>query len=50
VNILDGDTSFYNKNKFEYLQNKEKYKFAKKFIFIGSMYDFQKNKRIIFAK
>ena len=49
VNILDGDTCYYNKNKFEYLQNKEKYKFAKKCIFIGSMYDFQKNKRIIFG-
>jgi hypothetical protein len=34
-------------DKFIYLKNKEKYKKAIKYIFIGSLYDFQKN-NIIF--
>lgn len=39
-NILDGDESFKHMNKFRYLQNKEKYKDIKKYIFIGSLYRF----------
>ena len=44
INILDGDTSYHNMNKFNYLLNKEKYREVIKFIFIGSLYDFQNNK------
>jgi len=46
INILDGDTSYNNMNKFKFLINKEKYKHIVKYIFIGSLYDFQKNKII----
>jgi hypothetical protein len=43
INILDGDTSYINMNKFKYLINKDEYKNIAKYIFIGSLYDFQKN-------
>lgn len=42
INILDGDNSYHNINKFNYLKNNEKYKNNIKNIFIGSLYDFQK--------
>lgn len=42
INILDGDTSFHNMNKFKYLINKEKYENISKYIFIGNLHDFQK--------
>jgi len=44
INILDGDTSYNNMNKFNFLINKEKYKYIIKYIFVGSLYDFQKSK------
>jgi len=44
INILVGDTSYENINKFKYLINKEKYKYIIKYIFVGSLYDFQRNK------
>jgi hypothetical protein len=43
INILDGDTSYNNMNKFKFLIDKEKYKHIIKYIFIGSLYDFQKH-------
>ena len=45
INILDGDTSYNNIDKFNYLVNKEKYKNKNinNNVFIGSLYDFQKN-------
>lgn len=42
INILDGDTSHNNMNKFNYLKNKEIYKKVKKYVFIGDLYTFQK--------
>jgi len=44
INILDGDTSNKNMSKFLYLINKENNKNINKFIFVGDLYDFQKNK------
>jgi hypothetical protein len=44
INILDGDECYNNMNKFNFLISKEKYKNITKYIFIGSLYDFQKNK------
>ena len=44
INILDGDTSYNSMNKYLYLINKDIYKKYIKYIFIGSLYDFQKNK------
>ncbi len=44
INILDGDTSYNSMNKYLYLTNKEKYKNVIKYVFIGSLYDFQNNK------
>jgi hypothetical protein len=41
INILDGDTSYNNMNKFNYLKNKEKYKEIIKFVFIGDLCQFQ---------
>jgi hypothetical protein len=41
VNILDGDACFANKDKFQYLMNKQKYNKIKKFIFIGGLSNFQ---------
>lgn len=43
INILDGDTSYNNMNKFRFLHNQKKYIHVKNYIFIGSLYDFQKN-------
>lgn len=43
INILDGDTSYKNINKFNYLMEKEENKNIISNIFIGSLYDFQKN-------
>jgi hypothetical protein len=40
INILDGDTSYRNMDKFMYLI--KKYKHIKKYIFIGDLYKFQK--------
>lgn len=37
LNILDGDCSYKNREKFVYLINKEKYKSIRKFIFCGCM-------------
>jgi hypothetical protein len=42
INILDGDECFHNMDKFLYLLNKEQYKHIQKYVFIGSLYDFQK--------
>lgn len=41
INILDGDFSYVNMNKFNFLKNQEKYESVKKNVFIGSLYDFQ---------
>jgi hypothetical protein len=46
INILDGDTSYNNMNKFNFLINKIKYKHIIKYVFVGSLYDFQKSKII----
>lgn len=43
INILDGDTSYNNMHKFKYLLNKKEYKEISKYIFIGSLYEFQKH-------
>ena len=43
INILDGDTSSNNIGKFNFLRNKEKYINIIKYIFIGSLYDFQRH-------
>jgi hypothetical protein len=43
INILDGDTSYNNMNKFNFLLNKIEYYEVKKYVFIGSLYEFQKN-------
>ena len=48
INILDGDASYNNMNKFNFLLNKEKYKNIIKYIFIGSLFEFQKSKIIIY--
>jgi hypothetical protein len=44
INILDGDTIYNNMDKFKFLISKEKYKQVIKYVFIGSLYDFQKKK------
>jgi hypothetical protein len=44
INILDGDTCYKNMHKFNYLINKDHYKSILNFVFIGSLYDFQKSK------
>lgn len=41
INILDGDESFKNRNKFDYLLNKEKYKEVKQYMFVGDMEEFK---------
>ncbi|ARF10357.1 hypothetical protein Hokovirus_1_236 [Hokovirus HKV1] len=46
INILDGDESYNNMNKFNYLSNKLKYANVKQNIFIGSLYMFQKSQII----
>lgn len=40
VNILDGDTSHKNNNKFKYLLNKTSFENVKKYVFVGDMYEF----------
>ena len=50
INILDGDTSHNNNSKFIYLINKEQYKDIKKYIFIGSLFNFQQIKEKIMKK
>ncbi len=42
-NILDGDTSYKSIGKFNYLLNKERYSYIKDNIFVGSLYDFNKD-------
>ena len=44
INILDGDTSYNNMDKFKYLYKNN----DNKYIFIGSLYEFQQNLSIIF--
>ena len=46
INILDGDTSYYNIDKFKFLLNQEKFNNIKSDIFIGSLYDFQYSKML----
>lgn len=41
VNILDGDTSYKLIDKYNYILNKKKYKYAANFIYVGDMYNFQ---------
>jgi hypothetical protein len=48
INILDGDTSYNNMHKFQFLINKEKYKNVIKYVFVGSLHDFQKKKNIYY--
>lgn len=43
INILDGDNCYNNINKFKYLISKEKYKNICKYVFLGCLYEFQKN-------
>jgi hypothetical protein len=43
INILDGDTSYNNMSKFIFLVNKSKYTHTVQYIFIGSLYEFQKS-------
>ena len=47
INILDGDECYHNMDKFLYLLNKEIYTQIKKYIFIGSLYDFQKKMKVL---
>jgi len=42
INILDGDESFRNRDKFDYLITKEKYKSIKDKVFIGDLYEFER--------
>jgi hypothetical protein len=44
INILDGNTSYDNIDKFIFLINKENYKEIIKYVFIGSLYEFQVKK------
>ena len=44
INILDGDTSHSNMDKFNYLINKEKYITVLRYIFVGSLSEFQNKK------
>lgn len=41
INILDGDTSYKNMNKFIFLLNKPKYNSINEYVFIGSLFQFQ---------
>jgi hypothetical protein len=45
INILDGDTSFKNMDKFHYLKSNKKYKDIIKYIFIGDLHQFQNHFR-----
>ena len=42
INILDGDNCYNNMEKFKFLLDKEKYNKINKYLFIGSLYEFQK--------
>jgi hypothetical protein len=42
INILDGNTSHNNMDKYKYLYDKPKYKNIIKYMFIGDLYSFQK--------
>lgn len=44
INILDGDTTYENIDKFMYLSGKDKYKRICEYMFIGSLQEFQKIK------
>ena len=46
INILDGECCYYNMNKFYFLIKNKIYKNVLKYIFIGSLHEFQKNKII----
>lgn len=50
INILDGNTCYNNMDKFNYLMNKKKYVNVIKYIFIGSLCDFQKSKILLTIK
>lgn len=41
INILDGNTSYNNIDKYKYLYDKPKYKNIIKYIFIGDLYSFR---------
>jgi hypothetical protein len=41
INILDGNTSYQNMDKFNYLLNQSQYEFIKHRVFIGDMHNFQ---------
>jgi hypothetical protein len=43
INILDGDTSYDAMRYYNFQSNKDKYKDVKKYVFVGSLYDFQNN-------
>ena len=47
INILDGDESYRNSDKFLYLLNEEEYKEVKNYVFIGSLYEFQKKSALL---
>jgi len=47
INILDGDTCYSNISKINYLLSKLNEKKLEQYIFIGSMYEFSKEKRLI---
>jgi len=44
INVLDGDTSYNNIDKFKFLISKDKYKPIIQYIFIGSLNEFQERK------
>ena len=44
INVLDGDTSYNNMDKFKFLISKEKYKQVIKYVFVGSLCNFQERK------
>lgn len=41
INILDGNTSYYNMDKFKFLLNKSQYEFIRHRVFVGDMHEFQ---------
>jgi len=50
INILDGDESFRNINKFEYLLSKEKYTSVRDYIFVGNMEEFSSKFNLLVNK
>jgi hypothetical protein len=50
INILDGDTCYKEMDKYNYLINNEEYKDVKKYVFVGSLYEFQKDKLLLQIK